>query len=824
MKIVVVGGVAAGMSIAARARRLDEFAEIVVFERGHHVSFANCGLPYHIGETIKDRSRLMLQTPESLRESLDIEVRKGVEVTAVDPEAKSVRARVVLTGEEYDERYDRLALAPGADPVRPPLPGIDLPSVHVLRRIGDMDVIKKKVDGEGGAARKGGTRHAVVIGAGYIGLEMAENLHERGVKVEVVEMADQIMPPLDREMTTAMENYLRAHGLVLHLNTAAAAFSTKPNGRTQVELKNNTFIETDMVIMAAGVRPSVALAKAAGLELGPRGGIKVDKHMQTSDPSIWAAGDAVEVEHTILPDTWLIPLAGPANRQGRVAAENMCGRTTTFESTQGTSIVKVFDMVAGGTGASEKQLLAANIPYLKVQTHPHGHAGYYPGTAMMHVKLLFSPDGGAILGAQIAGFDGVDKRLDVLATALRGGMTVYDLEQLELAYAPPFGSAKDPVNMAGFMAANVLRGDLTLWYARDYPEATEGARIIDVRGPDEFAIWHLPGAENVPLKDLRRAQEAWDRDVPIRLYCAVGFRSYLAYRSLVQRGFADVKTLSGGMTTFRAFQDVAPSEVDSVEPVISYAESAAAGTAAATGVVVDLDCTGLACPGPVMKLQESIATLSPGDEVLAHVSDPGFRLDAPAWAAKNGHTLVEIKPEGPGFAALFRKGGETALSGAAARIKDKKTFIVFSGDLDKVLAAFIIANGAVAMGDEVAMFFTFWGLNALRRVHAPKGDKSAMDRMFGALMPAGPEKLKLSTMNMLGGGTAMIKKVMRNNQVPSLSELIASAQASGVRLVGCTMTMDLLGLKPDDLIDGVQLGGVATMLGDANESNGTLFI
>ena len=488
MKIVVVGGVAAGMSIAARARRLDEFAEIVVFERGRHVSFANCGLPYHIGETIKERDRLMLQTPQSLRESLDIDVRNGVEVLAVDRAAKTVHVRVLDSGEEYDEPYDALALAPGSAPVRPNLPGIDHPAVHVLRRIGDMDQIKKAVDGAGGTTRAGGVRHAVVIGAGYIGLEMAENLHHRGVKVEVVEMADQIMPPLDREMTTAMENYLRTHGVVLHLRTAAAAFSPRPDGQVRVELKDSTVIDTDMVILAAGVRPSAELAAAAGLELGPRGGIKVDKHMRTSDPSIWAAGDAVEVAHTVLPDSWLIPLAGPANRQGRVAAENICGRDTVFESTQGTSIVKVFEMVAGGTGASEKQLLAAGIPFRSVATHPHGHAGYYPGTAMMHVKLLFSPDDGAILGAQIAGFDGVDKRLDVLATALRAGLTVFDLENLELAYAPPFGSAKDPVNMAGFMASNVVRGDLELWYAGEYPEAIEGARLIDVRGADEFAL------------------------------------------------------------------------------------------------------------------------------------------------------------------------------------------------------------------------------------------------------------------------------------------------------------------------------------------------
>jgi peroxiredoxin family protein/TusA-related sulfurtransferase/rhodanese-related sulfurtransferase len=436
-----------------------------------------------------------------------------------------------------------------------------------------------------------------------------------------------------------------------------------------------------------------------------------------------------------------------------------------------------------------------------VQTHPNGHAGYYPGTAMMNVKVLFAPDTGRILGAQIAGFDGVDKRLDVLATALRAGMTVYDLETLELSYAPLFGAAKDPVNMVGFVAANTLRGDLEVWQASEYPQATEGARIIDVRGPGEFAICHLPGAENVPLKDLRRLQEGWDRATPIRLYCSVGFRSYLAYRSLVQRSFLDVKSLSGGMRTFRAFHDVAPTEIDGPVAVTSYAEDVP--ESAACGVFVDLDCTGLACPGPIMKLQERITVLAPGDEILAHVSDAGFGLDAPAWAAKNGHTILALTPEGSGYAARIRKGGPAAgpatgpaLSGPAARMKDKKSFVVFSGDLDKVLAAFILANGAVAMGDEVSMFFTFWGLNALRRENAPARERSAVARMFGAALPSGADHLKFSTLHVLGSGTALMKKVVKQHNVASLPELIASAQAAGVRLVGCTMTMDLLGIAP----------------------------
>lgn len=515
MKLVVVGGVAAGASVAARTRRLDEFAEIIVFEKSGNVSFANCGLPYHIGEIIKDRSRLLLQTPESLRESLDIDVRVSTEVTSIDPEAHTVTVRNLATGEEYTETWDKLALCPGSSPVRPPLPGIDNPDVMVLRNIEDMDQIKAKVDAI--VADPQAAKHAVVIGAGYIGLEMAENLHDRGLAVEIVEMADQIMPPLDRELSIPMENYLRAHGIALHLSTAAAAFTNSRDGQLTVELTSGRFLKTSLVIMSAGVRPNTQLAVDAGIELGPGGGITVDSHMRTSTPEIWAAGDVVEVENTVLGGPAIIPLAGPANREARVAAESICGRDTVYESTQGTSIVKVFDMVAGGTGATEKQLRAAGIPFLRAHVHPSGHAGYYPGTAQMDIKCLFSPDGGKILGAQITGFDGVDKRLDVLSTAIRLGATVQDLETLELAYAPPFGSAKDPVNMLGFVASNILSGDLDPWYSTDYPDNCAGARIIDVRGPSEYDIWHIPSAENVPLGTLRAAQADWDRDTPIRL-------------------------------------------------------------------------------------------------------------------------------------------------------------------------------------------------------------------------------------------------------------------------------------------------------------------
>ncbi|WP_296667693.1 FAD-dependent oxidoreductase [Demequina sp.] len=832
MKLVVVGGVAAGASTAARARRLDESAEIVVFERGHHVSFANCGLPYHVGEVISERSRLLLQTPESLRESLNIDVRIATEVLAIDRKKKTVTVREVDSGKEYTEKYDKLALCMGAEAVRPPLPGIDHPAVEVLRRIGDMDRIKTRLDSAVAAQKNGkrGVVTAVVVGAGYIGLEMAENLHHRGVRVDVVELADQILPPVDHEIATPVEQHLRMRGIGLHLSTAAAAFQplSDKDGeeRVSVELNSGTVLKADLVILAAGVKPAVELVKAAGIELGQRGGIKVDTHMQTSDPSIYAAGDAVETPHPVLPGHYLAPLAGPANRQARVAAENICGRVTEYKSTQGTSIVKVFDMVAGGTGATKRQLDAAGVDYRVVHVHPSGHAGYYPGTAMMHIKVLFDPTDGRILGAQACGFDGVDKRLDLFAMAIRAGMTVFDLEEQELAYAPPFGSAKDPINMAGFVASNTIRGDFTLWYSEEWPLA-DGSRLVDVRTPEEFGIHHLPGAQNVPIATFREAFQDWDRAQPIRLYCAVGFRSYLAHRILVQNGFTDVATLSGGSTTFGHVHDNPADQYSAQPPMENYAEkvSVASAVAAATGQVKDLDCTGLACPGPIMRLANAMKEANAGDEIRVTVSDPGFALDGPAWAAKNGHTLVSLEPKGPGFVGAFRKGGvEPVRSGASASGKNKTSMVVFSGDLDKVLAAFIIANGAVAMGDEVSMFFTFWGLNALRKTNPPRREKKAMEKMFGAMMPRGAEKLTLSQMHMAGAGTSMIKSVMKKNDVQSLPELIRSAQDGGARLLGCTMTMDLLGMAQSDLIDGVELAGVAAFLGEANESGTTLFI
>lgn len=815
MKIVVIGGVAGGMSAAARARRLDESADIVVLERGRHVSFANCGLPYHVGGAIKDRDSLLLQTPQSLKASLNLDVRVGHEARGIDRQRKIVRVAELEGGREYDESYDKLVLAPGATPIRPNLPGLDHPRVFVLRNVDDMDRIKEVVDG--------GARRAIVIGGGYIGVEMAENLRERGLETDLVEMVDQVMPPLDKEMARDLETHLKDHGVNLYLGVAAARFSDEA-GRLAVELTNGERLKGDLAILSAGVRPETALARHAGLELGPRGGIKVDAHLRTSDPDIYAAGDAVEVVDTVTGEPALIPLAGPANRQGRIVAENICGRSTTYTTTQGTAIVKVFDMTGGGTGASEKTLRKLGRPYRKVYLHPSGHAGYYPGSAPMHVKVLFTPDTGRLLGAQVVGYDGVDKRLDVFATAIRAGMTVHDLQNLELAYAPPYASAKDPVNMAGFLGANLLQGDVQFWYAEDFPARTTDGVILDVRSPQEYELWHIPGAVNIPLGKLRTRLDALPRDRAIHVYCKVGFRSYLAYRLLRQRGFDKLATLAGGSLTFLNYHDskaVAPKREPATLP---YAEETMAPVPPPSGKVLELDCCGLQCPGPIKRLKDTMDTLAVGDELKVCATDPGFAADVPAWCLKRGHEVLELRRDGTRVEARIRKGNPPAGVPAASGARDKKTFVVFSGDLDKVMAAFVIANGALAMGSRVTMFFTFWGINALRKPGPQAAGKGLLDRMFGWMMPKGPDALTLSNMNMMGMGTAMMKHVMKTKGVESLPELMGAARAGGARLVACTMSMDVMGIKREELIDGLELGGVAAFLGEADESNVTLFV
>ncbi len=566
-KVVVVGGVAGGMSAAARLRRLAEDAEIVVLERDDYVSFANCGLPYHIGGEIERRSSLLLQTPKSLADSLALEVRTGHEVVALDRQARQVRVREVDSGQEYEEPYDRLVLATGATPLKPPLPGVDHPRIFTLRSIPDMDAIKAVVDG--------GATRAVVVGGGYIGLEIAEAFRHRGMDVTIVEAADHVMAVLDSEMSREVEDHLEANGVTLYLHTTAEGFAQAPGEDVVlVDLGTAGSVVADLVVLAVGVRPESSLAREAGLEVTDRGALVVNEHQQTSDPLVYAVGDSVQVRDTVTGTPIVVPLAGPANRQGRVAADHIVrggGRSARYTSTQGTSVVKVFDMTAGVTGATERTLQRAGREYAKVYLHPNGHASYYPGTAPMHLKVLFDPQDGTVLGAQAAGYDGVDKRIDVFAMAIRGGLSVEDLEEAELAYAPPYGSAKDPVNMAGFQASNLLRGDLELWYAEEWPALPPDAVLLDVRSQREHERWNIRGSTLIPLKQLRSRLSELPVERPVFAYCRSGFRSYLAYRLLRQHGYR-ASTLSGGELTFKAVHRGPEPVGRRPLPVITYAE------------------------------------------------------------------------------------------------------------------------------------------------------------------------------------------------------------------------------------------------------------
>ncbi|RJQ46375.1 MAG: CoA-disulfide reductase [Gaiellales bacterium] len=543
MKIVIVGGVAAGASAAARARRLSEEAEIVLLEKGEFVSFANCGLPYHVSGAIEKRDSLVVVTPKTLREWFNLDVRTMSEVTAIDREGKKVSVTDRGSGLSYQETYDKLILCQGAAALSLEVPGADDPRIFPLRTIPEMDGIIAAIDG--------GATAALVIGANYIGIEAAEALIQRGLSVDLVELQDQVMPALDREMANDLRFHIEDRGVRVHLDSSVQAFS-EAGGRLVARLADGGSVVADLAVMAVGVRPDTALAEAAGLALGATGGVRVDRHMLTSDPDIYAAGDMVEVTDAVTGLSARIPLAGPANRQGRVAANHIFGRDDAYVSTQGSAIVKVFEMTAAITGASEKTLKAAGMDYRKIYLHPYGHASYYPGTEPMHLKLLFAPGDGRLLGAQIVGFDGVDKRIDVLATALRAGMTVHDLEHLELAYAPPYGSAKDPVNMAGFVGVNLLEGDVDFWYPEDFPERTAGGVILDVRTNIEYRNGHIAGALHIPLSELRSRLGELEpyRDRDIFTYCLTGIRSYYALRILRLNGYDNVYNLSGSWKTW----------------------------------------------------------------------------------------------------------------------------------------------------------------------------------------------------------------------------------------------------------------------------------
>lgn len=830
MKICIVGGVAGGAGVGTKLRRLDEQSEIILFEKGQYISYANCGLPYFIGGTIKEEENLIITQPELLRNRFNIDVRINSEVMSINKEEHFIQIQNHETGEVYQESYDKLILSPGAAPKNMFPEASHYEGVFTLRTVPDSVKIDRFIKDKQ-------PKQAVVVGGGFIGVEMAENLADRGLAVTIVEYAPHIVATMDLEMANILHEHLTQHGVSLLLNTGVNSLE-KQDHQFRLLLTDNSVLTTDLVIMSVGVVPESSLAKDAGLDLGIRNTIKVDEYLTTSDPDIYALGDAINITNYITGQEGNIPLAGPANKQARNLAKMFYGEKIISNRTMGTAALKIFDLTAASVGLSEEQLIREKISYYKTYIHPGNHAGYYPGATPIQMKLLFQEDG-KILGAQAVGYEGVEKRIDIIASSIYFSGTVYDLQNLELCYAPPYSSAKDPVNMLGFTAANILAKEVSVFYAEEIPllDLTK-VQLVNLNTPDEAIVGNIEGSIQIPLDSLRARMDKLDKSLPVYAYCMVGLRGYIGTRMLMQHGY-DVHNLSGGYKTYKLVQ-ATKSNWNAQTPLTNGNDLKTNGTdhqvvnnvdensSQCSGNRIQVDACGLQCPGPIMKVANCMKEALPGDQLVIDATDPAFASDIKVWCERTGNTFLTQSASKGIFTVAIQKGDSKApvagTSIATTNGGNDKSIVVFSGDLDKAIATFIIANGAAAMGRKVTLFFTFWGLNILRRPEKVRVSKNLIEKMFGAMMPRGTKKLGLSRMNMGGMGAVMIKHIMKKKNVFSLDTLISSAMEAGVELIACQMSMDLMGIHKEELIDGVEIGGVATFLGSAENSDTNLFI
>lgn len=814
MKHVIIGGVAGGATAAARIRRDDEQADIILIEKGKYISYANCGLPYYLGGIIADRDRLFVQTPGSFGRRFRVDVRVEHEALSVDTARKTVCVRRA-DGTQYEEAYDRLLLSPGSTPVRPPLQGIDLDGIFTLRNVEDTDRIKAYMDTHQ-------IRRATVVGGGFIGLEMAENLHHAGAEVSIVEMADQVMAPVDFSIASHVHRHLIDQGVRLYLQTGVDHF--EKGDSLQVCFANGAHIEADMVLLSIGVRPSVQLATGAGIAVGR--GIQVNDFLQTSAPDVYAVGDAVEFRHPLTDQPWLNYLAGPANRQARIVADNMVfGNKVRYEGAIGTSIAKVFDLTVGATGLPAKQLKAEGISFETSTTWSAAHAGYYPGAYQLTTKLTFDPQTGKLFGAQCVGHEGVDKRIDQLALVIKHGGTVYDLQALEQAYAPPYNTAKDPIAIAGYVAGNIISGRMPVVHWRDIDQLDRKQTILlDVRTQEEYELGTIDGARHIPVDDLRDRLGELDKDADIVVFCAVGLRGYIAQQLLKGRGFKHVRNLSGGYRTYA----LARQQIQHNDCSCQAAPDSQRETDEKTSLqkqIIRLDACGLQCPGPILRLKQAVDKMQEGECVEVEATDAGFPRDARAWCQSTGNRLLSVSGQNGLHKVLIEKGRTLAEPTVLTANGGKnKTLIMFSDDLDRALATFVLANGAAATGHKVSIFFTFWGLNVIKKEHKPQVRKDLFGRMFSWMLPSSSKKLKLSQMSMLGVGDRMMRHIMKKKGISSLEELRQQAIDSGVEFIACQMSMDMMGVRREELLDGVTVGGVATYMQRAEQAGVNLFI
>ena len=815
-KIVIIGGVAGGATAATRLRRLNETDQIILLEKGEYISFANCGLPYHVGGVIKERDNLLLQTVEGMHAQYDLDIRNFSEVTKINPETKSVTIYHHQTKETYEERYDQLILSTGAKAIVPPITGLaTATNVFSLRNIPDMDQIQAYIKTQN-------VQTATVIGGGFIGLEMMENLVELGIDVQLVEMAPQVMPNVDFELAQQIHQQINLHGVNLILNDGLKEIQ---EAGKRLVLTSGQVLQSDLTILSIGVTPENTLAKEAGLTLGFRGGVKVDHHFQTSQKDIYAIGDMIEVTDFVTQEATHVPLAWPANRQGRLVADVLNGLPIHYPGTAGTSVAKVFELTIAATGNSERLLKQKGIDYQAIHLHPNSHAGYYPGASPIHLKLLFDSSG-KILGAQAIGTKGVEKRIDVIATAMRFGAKADELASIELSYAPPYSSAKDPVNLLGYTADNLLNQRVRTFQWHEVDALLEKqAFFLDIREEFELATGKLADPTWIPLNQLRQRLTELPKDKMIYVYCQVGQRGYNAARLLMAHGF-EVKNLDGGYKTYKQAK-YQLKLVTPKAPAVSTQTTNAPITNQPKAPMIELDACGLQCPGPILKVKQAIDQMEDGQQLKIVASDFGFSADIAAWCENTGNTLLSSDLTNNQVNVLIEKGqvgssdAPVLTEGVLRETKEGATMVVFSGEMDKVLASMIIASGAAAMGKDVTIFFTFWGLSALKKQRIKK---SGLAKMFDMMLPKGAASLPISSMNMGGLGNKMIKHVMKQKNVESLPKMIEQANQLGVKFVACTMSMDIMGIEPAELYDFVEYGGVATYLGDSESANLNLFI
>ena len=807
-KVLIVGGVAGGASTATRLRRLDENLEIIIFEKGEYVSFANCGLPYHIGDVIQNRESLLVQTPESLKVRFNLDVRVNSEVIEVNGEDKKVRVKT-KNGEEYEENFDLLVLAPGAKPLFPAIKGIENKKIFTLRNINDMDKIKSEI-------KNNAIKKAVVVGGGYVGIETAENLKHLGIDTTLVEAASHILAPFDSEISNILEYELVNNGIELMTSEKVVEFQEDAN-KIIIKLESGKSVTTDMVILSIGVSPDTKFLQGSGINLGERGHILVNENLETNIDGVYALGDSILVKNYITNQNVGIPLAGPANRQGRIVAGNIVGRNEKYKGSLGTAIIKIFELTGASTGLNERSLKQLNITYEKIYLHPNNHAAYYPGASPISIKALYNKENKQILGAQAVGISGVDKFIDVMATSIKFKATIDDLAELELAYAPPFLSAKSPANMVGFIGQNIEDDLLEQVFMEDLKKYDEKKTIIlDIREELELIGGKFDNSINIPLSELRKRYTELPKNKEIWTYCAVGLRGYIATRFLSQKGYR-VKNLAGG--------------IKSEEKVIVNTQKESSLTKEGNSNIEKeedyLDLSGLSCPGPLVKIKEKIDKLGENEKLKVKVSDLGFYNDIQAWSKVTKNSLLSLdKKDGLTYATLQKgqtsKVIEKNQENVIIEDNSNMTMVVFSGDLDKAIAAFIIANGALTMGKKVTMFFTFWGLSILKKKNLAK--KSFIEKMFAMMLPKNSQDLPVSKMNFFGIGAKMIRSVMKKKNIMSLEELIKKAIDSGVNITACTMSMDVMGISEEELIDGINYGGVGQYLGEAEKSNNNLFI